>query len=78
MVLPEMPENVGIFEAVQMGDPINGENWFHLICLIVLGQAALLTLVTRSDLVWLEPRPVCRYPAAFSCDLGDRGMASVW
>lgn len=54
MVLPEMPEDVGIFEAVQMGDPINGMNWFHLACLIVLGQAAAWTLVQIGS-VWLEP-----------------------
>lgn len=54
MVLPDMPENIGIFDAVQMGDPIDGMNWFHLICLIVLGQAAAWTLVQIGS-VWLEP-----------------------
>lgn len=54
MVLPEMPDNIGIFEAVQMGDPINAMNWFHLICLITFGQAAAWTLV-QVGTVWLEP-----------------------
>lgn len=54
MVLPDMPDGVGIFDAVQMGDPINGMNWFHLICLITLGQAAAWTLVQMGS-VWLEP-----------------------
>lgn len=54
MVLPEMPENVNIFDAVQMGDPINGGNWFNLIVLIVVGQAAAWTLVQIGS-VWLEP-----------------------
>lgn len=54
MVLPEMGNDVGIFEAVQQGDPINGMNWFHLACLVVLGQAAAWTLVQIGS-VWLEP-----------------------
>ncbi|WP_051866953.1 DMT family transporter [Corynebacterium atypicum] len=54
MVLPDLPDDVGIFEAVQHGDPINGMNWFHLICLIVLGQTAAWTLVQVGS-VWLEP-----------------------
>lgn len=54
MVLPEMPEGIGIFDAVQMGDPINGTNWFHLICLIVLGQAMAWTFVQIGS-VWMEP-----------------------
>ncbi|WJZ18854.1 EamA-like transporter family protein [Corynebacterium guangdongense] len=54
MVLPDMPEDVGIFDAVQMGDPINGNNWFNLIVLIVIGQAAAWTLVQIGS-VWLEP-----------------------
>ncbi len=54
MVLPEMPEDIGIFEAVQMGDPIDGNNWFNLIILIVIGQAAAWTLVQIGS-VWLEP-----------------------
>ena len=54
MVLPDMPEDIGIFDAVQMGDPINGNNWFNLIVLIVIGQAAAWTLVQIGS-VWLEP-----------------------
>lgn len=54
MVLPDLPDDIGIFEAVQHGDPIDGMNWFHLICLIVLGQAAAWTLVQIGS-VWLEP-----------------------
>lgn len=54
MVLPEMPENVNIFDAVQMGDDINTGNWINLIVLIVVGQAAAWTLVQIGS-VWLEP-----------------------
>ena len=54
MVLPELPEGVGLFEAVSQGDPIDGGNWVHLISLIVLGQAMAWTFVQMGT-VWLEP-----------------------
>ncbi|SDE58780.1 Permease of the drug/metabolite transporter (DMT) superfamily [Actinobaculum suis] len=37
-----------------LGDPLTGTNWFHLICLIVLGQALAWTMVQYGS-VWLEP-----------------------
>lgn len=37
-----------------LGDPLTGMNWFHLICLAVLGQAAAWTLVQWGS-VWLDP-----------------------
>lgn len=54
MVLPDLPDDVGLFDAVAQGDPINGGNWVHLISLIVLGQAMAWTFVQMGS-VWLEP-----------------------
>lgn len=54
MVLPDLPDDVGLFDAVAQGDPINGGNWAHLISLIVLGQAMAWTFVQMGS-VWLEP-----------------------